>query len=135
MPQDRPVPGSAEDWLARAESDLALARAPLPKGAFYEDLCFHAQQAAEKAIKAIYQHYAKRFRYTHDLDELITGVQNEGIIIPSEVMEATLLTSYAWEARYPGLSEPVTVEEYREALRQAEPVLSWAVRVIKESKE
>ena len=24
MPQDRPVPGSAEDWLARAEGDLAL---------------------------------------------------------------------------------------------------------------
>jgi hypothetical protein len=42
MPQDRPLPGSAEDWLARAEGDLALARAPLPEGAFYEDLCFHA---------------------------------------------------------------------------------------------
>jgi HEPN domain-containing protein len=135
MPQDRLMPGSAEDWLARAEGDLALARAPLPQGAFYEDLCFHAQQAAEKAIKAIYQHYGKSFRYTHDLDELITGLQNEGIIIPSEVMEAALLTSYAWEARYPGLSEPVTVEEYREALRQAELVLSWAVRVIKEPKE
>lgn len=40
MPQDRPVPGSVEDWLARAEGDLALARAPLPEGAFYEDLCF-----------------------------------------------------------------------------------------------
>jgi HEPN domain-containing protein len=135
MLQDRLMPGSAEDWLARAEGDLALARAPLPKGAFYEDLCFHAQQAAEKAIKAIYQHYGKSFRYTHDLDELITGLQNEGIIIPSEVMEAALLTAYAWEARYPGLSEPVTVEEYREALRQAEVVLQWAVRIIKESNE
>jgi hypothetical protein len=50
MPQDRPVPGSVEDWLARAEGDLALARAPLPEGAFYEDLCFHTQQAAEKAL-------------------------------------------------------------------------------------
>jgi len=126
MSQDRLVPGSAEDWLARAEGDLALARVPLPQGAFYEDLCFHAQQAAEKAIKAIYQHYGKSFRYTHDLDELITGLQNEGIIIPSEIMEAILLTSYAWEARYPGLSEPVTVEEYREALRQSELVVNWA---------
>ena len=34
MPQDRPVPGSAGDWLARAEGDLALAQAPLPGGAF-----------------------------------------------------------------------------------------------------
>jgi len=132
MPQDRPVPGSAEDWLARAEGDLALARVPLPEGAFYEDLCFHAQQAAEKALKGVYQHHRRTFRYTHDLDELITGLQNEGIAVPPEVVDAALLTSYAWEARYPGLSEPVTIEEYRDALSQAEFVVSWAVKVIKE---
>jgi HEPN domain-containing protein len=57
MPQDRPVPGSAEDWLTRAEGDLALARAPLPEGAFHEDLCFHAQQAAEKSLKAVKSFY------------------------------------------------------------------------------
>ena len=70
MSQDRPLPGSAEDWLTRAEGDLVLARAPLPEGAFYEDLCFHAQQAAEKSLKAVYQHFGKRFRYTHELNEL-----------------------------------------------------------------
>jgi HEPN domain-containing protein len=131
MPPDRPLPGSAEDWLTRAEGDLALARVPLPEGAFYEDLCFHAQQAAEKSLKAVYQHFGKRFRYTHDLDELITGLRNEGIIIPIEVADAALLTSYAWEARYPGLSEPVTEEEFREALRQAELVVRWATGVIR----
>ena len=135
MPQDRPVPGSVEDWLARAEGDLALVRAPLPEGAFYEDLCFHTQQAPEKALKAVYQHCSRPFRYTHDLDELITGLQDEGISVPPEVADAALLTSYAWEARYPGLGEPVTIEEYREALRQAELVVSWAAKVIKEPKE
>ena len=131
MPQDRPLPGSAEDWLARAEGDLALARAPLPEGAFYEDLCFHAQQAAEKSLKAVYQHFGKRFRYTHDLDELITGLRNEGITVPIEVADAAILTSYAWEARYPGLNEPVTEKEFREALRQAELVIRWAKAVIR----
>jgi HEPN domain-containing protein len=131
MPQDRPLPGSAEDWLARAEGDLALARVPLPEGAFYEDLCFHAQQAAEKSLKAVYQHFGKRFRYTHDLDELIIGLRSEGMIIPIEVTDAALLTSYAWEARYPGLSEPVTEEEFRRALRQAELVVRWATEVIR----
>ena len=65
MPQDRPIPGSAQDWLVRAKGDLALARTPLPEGAFYEDLCFHAQQAAEKALKAVYRHRGWSFRYTH----------------------------------------------------------------------
>jgi hypothetical protein len=54
--------------------------------------------AAEKAIKAIYQHYGKSFRYAHDLDELITGLQNEGIIIPGEVRETTLLAGMCAES-------------------------------------
>ena len=53
MQQDRPAPGSPRDWLLRARGDLALARAPLPEGGFYDDLCFHAQQAAEKALRTV----------------------------------------------------------------------------------
>ena len=131
MPLDKPVPGSAEDWLARAEGDLALAKVPLPEGAFHEDLCFHAQQAAEKALKAVYQHQGKRFRYTHDLEELISGLRDQGIDVPPEVEAAAPLTSFASEARYPGLSEPVTEQEYQEAVRQAETVLRWARESIK----
>ena len=44
--------------------------------------------------------------------------------MPTEISGAVLLTSYEWEARYPGLSEPVTIEEYHEALRQAEVVVA-----------
>ncbi len=45
MPPERQMPGSPDDWVRRARSDLALAKIPLPEGALYEDLCFHAQQA------------------------------------------------------------------------------------------
>ena len=51
MPPDKHVPGSANEWLTRAKGDLALARVPLPEKAFYEDLCYHAQQAAEKSFE------------------------------------------------------------------------------------
>jgi len=44
--------------------------------------------------------------------------------------EATILTSFAWEARYPGLSEPVSDEEYREAIRHAQAVMTWAEKEI-----
>ena len=53
MPQDRPTPGTPQDWLARARSDLALACLPLPQGAFYEDLCFHAQAVVSWAEEEI----------------------------------------------------------------------------------
>ena len=100
MPQDRPIPGSAEDWLARARGDLAIAKVPLPVGAFFEDLCFHAQQAAGKALNAVYQHHEWPFSYTHDLDELIAGLKQYGLTIPKAVDEAVVLSSFAWVAKH-----------------------------------
>ena len=125
------IPGSAADWMARAKSDLAIAKMPLPEGALYEDLCFHAQQAAEKALKAVYQHHEWEFQYTHDLNKLMTGLEQQGIAVPERIIEADVLTRYAWESRYPYLGEPVTEEEYREAVRLAETVVIWAERLIR----
>ena len=67
MPQDKSIPGSPLDWLARAKGSLALAKQPKPEDAFWEDLCFQAQQAAEKAIKVVYQYKDLNFRFTHNL--------------------------------------------------------------------
>jgi HEPN domain-containing protein len=128
MPQDRSAPGTPQDWPTRAKSDLALARMALPPEALYEDLCFHAQQAAEKALKAVYQHHGWTFRYTHDLKELATDLASKGLIVPPEVDDAAVLTSFAWESRYPGLGEPVSEKEYRDAVRHAETVVAWAER-------
>lgn len=130
MPLEDRIPGSAADWLARAKGDLAIASADLPQGAFLEDLCFHAQQAVEKAFKAVYVYKGIAFRYTHDLDELACKLKNNGIDLPSEVMEATILTAYAWEARYPGVTEPVIQEEYEEAVAMASVVVEWADMII-----
>lgn len=50
----RPAPDSPRAWLERAHSDLALARAALTMpDVLLEDACFHAQQCAEKALKAL----------------------------------------------------------------------------------
>ena len=45
--------GSPYDWLNRARSNLIRAKQPKPDKVYWEDLCFDAQQAAEKAIKAL----------------------------------------------------------------------------------
>ena len=130
MRRPKHAPGTPEDWLARAEGDLALAKVALPEGGYYEDLCFHAQQAAEKAIKAIYVRHGLTFRYTHDLGELMANLREAGIRVPPEVTDASILTGYAWEARYPGTSEPVTEEEYKDAVSMAENVVKWARKEI-----
>lgn len=131
MPANRPTPGSPEDWLNRARGDLALARAPLPEGGFYEDLCFHAQQAAEKALKSVYVKHGWTFRYVHDLDELTTGLKRHGLEVPASVEEAVILTPYAFEVRYPSFAEPLTEEERRRAVVLAERVVEWAEKFVK----
>lgn len=122
------IPGSPSDWLMRARADPALATAPLPTGALYEDLCFHAQQAAEKAIKAVYRKNAPTFRYTHDLKEPLAALRKAGVLIPDDVEESAILLNYAHQFRYPGLEEPVTKEEDEEAL--AGRVVQWAAAIV-----
>lgn len=63
--------GSPEDWLLRAHSDLALACGRLRRSVLPEDLCFHAQQAVEKSLKAVLISRGIDFPRTHNLRMLI----------------------------------------------------------------
>ncbi len=125
MPPESKI-GSAADWLKRARSNLALARQPRTEEIFWEDLCFETQQAAEKALKAVMIAKGIRFRFVHDLAELITLLENNGLCVPEEIKRSVILTGYAVDARYPGPAEAVTEEEFREALSLSEAVVNWA---------
>jgi len=130
VPPERGIPGSPADWLIRARSDLALAKMPLPEDALYEDLCFHAQQAAEKAIKAVFRAHRLEFRYTHDIADLLNGLRKENIEIPENVYDAVDLTEFAWGGRYPGWDELISEAEYRHAVSLAERVVRWAESLV-----
>jgi HEPN domain-containing protein len=125
-------PGRADAprrWLQNARGDLSMARVPLPEDATYEMLCFHAQQAAEKAIKAVLLAKGVDFPFTHNLQLLIDRIPS-GVDVPPQVTRAVDLTPYAVITRYPGENEPVSEEEYRESLQLAEEVVKWAESVI-----
>jgi HEPN domain-containing protein len=61
--------GTPEEWLRRAKGNLALAKQRKPKEAYWEDLCFETQQAAEKAVKAVLMSSGIDFPKTHDIGE------------------------------------------------------------------
>lgn len=130
MPADRDIPGSPEEWLTRAQAALALACVELPPGGVYEDLCYQAQQAAEKAIKAVCQYRGVRFTYTHNLARLLAELSQSGLRIPDVVNDALPLTDYAHETRYPGTYESVSAQEHAQAVRAAEAVVAWAEKLI-----
>jgi HEPN domain-containing protein len=95
-----------------------------------EDLCFDAQQAAEKAIKAVLLKRRVRFPFIHDLGDLLDIVQKAGESVPRSVRDAGRLTRFAVVTRYPGIAEPVSQEDYKRSIRIAERVLRWAERLV-----
>jgi HEPN domain-containing protein len=118
-------------WLQHARSNLQLAeRGGKIKGVMLEDLCFNAQQAAEKALKAVCIQQGVDFPKTHSLVRLMDLIESNGIVIPESVKAADILTQYAVQARYPGWVEEVTPEEYRNALGLAAKVVFWAEKFL-----
>lgn len=135
MPQrDEIKAGTAADWLARAKSNLARASSPRPEGVLWEDLCFDAQQAAEKSLKAMLCSSGVGFRPVHDIGELIETLAAAGVQIPESIRKASELTAYAVQTRYPGEYERVTEEEFVEALKTASAIVKWAQTAISNGK-
>ncbi len=124
-PPERFAHDDPREWMNRARSNLARARLRVPE-AYLEDLCFDAQQAAEKAIKAVMMSRGIEFPYTHDIAHLLGVLSVDGLTVADSVLRATKLTPFAVHTRYPGLDEPVEEPEYLEAVEIAEAVVRWA---------
>ena len=124
-PRERFPPDDPREWMNRARSNLAKAKACVVD-VYWEDLCFDAQQAAEKAIKAVLIHHGVEFPYVHDLNRLLALLETRGLAIPDAVRRAARLTRYATITRYPGVPEPVSEAQYREAVASSEAVVHWA---------
>jgi HEPN domain-containing protein len=131
MSPARRDPTDPREWLRRAASNLARARAGRPgPEVLYDDLCFDAQQAAEKAIKAVLVHRSIDFPKTHDIARLLTIAAQAGIPVGNELPDAAALTPYAAAGRYPTSWGDTEESEYRDAVRLAERVVRWAESVI-----
>lgn len=126
--------GSPEDWLRHAKADLALATSPLPRDGLYSTLCFHAQQAVEKSVKAVLVFRGIDFPKVHSLTRLIDLLPAD-IERTSRLIQSARLTVYATIFRYPGENdEPdISTDKYREAVRLAETVFKWASELIVKS--
>jgi len=104
------------EWIEKAEQDYRTAEREMRvhKAPSYDVICFHAQQCAEKYLKALLVQQQIPFRLIHDLEVLL------GLAVPlSPDLNAIrdkclLLNDYAVEFRYPGQS--ATKEEARAAI-------------------
>ena len=123
--RERFPPDDPREWLNRARSNLAIAKNRVPD-AYLEDLCFEAQQAAEKAIKARLMSLDIDFPYVHDLAYLLSLLEDNGASLSDTVRKCVILTPYAVLTRYPAPARPLTLEEYMIAVEIADAVVRWA---------
>ena len=112
-------------WARYAEQDWQLAasllrRKQLPTVA----ICFHAQQSAEKYLKALLISQRLEFPKTHDLATLNSLCEHQGILTGFSPRLLALLSDYAVVARYPG-NEP-SPEEAQEAVEIARYIRKFA---------
>ena len=112
-------------WAERAEEDFILARSALKrKQPLNYGVCFHAQQCAEKYMKALLIFKGADFPKTHDLLMLNGLCSSNGIFLEINSKHLNTLTDYAVRTRCPG-NDP-TVDDAKEALALAKLVRSFA---------
>jgi len=109
-------------WLARADEDLGVAKVLLTEDAPYAAAAaFHAQQTAEKALKALLAWHQVEFPKTHvgALLDLLATVDSP---LAESLREAPTLNPYGVDVRYPGDIPPTTVRDAHRAVETAAKV-------------
>ena len=92
----------SSDWLLDALEDLDVARILAREGK-YARSCFHAHEAAEKAVKALLIRLAGRYEVIHSVEELLR-IAKERIDIPEELFgSASRLDAFYIPPRYPNV--------------------------------
>jgi HEPN domain-containing protein len=90
-------------WLARAREDMKAAEILSgPDASAWAAAAFHAQQAAEKYLKALLVEHQIEFARTHDLGQLLDLLASRSLSLAESLRGAEALSMYAVEARYPG---------------------------------
>ena len=113
-------------WLTLADEDLTMAALALRQGV-YRQVCFHAQQAGEKALKAFLLARRGTYPKSHSLEQLLLSDLSNDLLEWRAACRRLdmyyLPTRYA-DALPEGAEEEVTQEEAQASLKDARDVVA-----------
>ncbi len=120
------MPERSADWMAQAKRDLS-ASASLGANGYYEWACFVAEQAAEKALKAVFQSMHGEVR-GHNLSEMLPYLG----VVPREIDRAARrLEKLYLNSRYPDNLPSGSPQDYffqedaEQAMADAGTIIEW----------
>ena len=111
------------EWIAVADEDLRVAQhtLSLPSNCPHRMVAYHAQQSAEKYLKAYLVWRGVDFPYTHNIARLRELCMTLGEWA-AKLEDADELSPFATTARYPGESLVVSETDARQSVVIAESV-------------
>jgi len=108
------------EWVRKAEGDFNAATHLFEGGENYLfQTAFHAQQSAEKYLKALLVWHQIEFPKTHDIGKLIGRASDVDEDLATALTEAETLTPYGVDYRYPGDYPEVTTDDAARAVALA----------------
>jgi len=130
MPPDEVVE-TAEMLLKKARIDMGTIKEMMNSPDFYNSILgFHAQQAIEKAIKAVMVFKEIKLVRTHNLDELVEICKEASIEVPGISTSLDRITLYAVEERYIEIVSEDDVLNRKQLYADVTKIINWAEGII-----
>src|SRR3990172_1904708 len=91
-----------DEWIAKAENDFEFARTIFAEEKeYYDQICFHFQQSAEKYLKAYIIARGLGFEKTHDLPLLLQRCRRKDPTFDALKSSCDYLNAFYIRSRYP----------------------------------
>lgn len=117
---------AVEEWLVKADEDYQYAKASLDEGlTFYDQICFHFHQAAEKYLKAYIVAKELEFRKIHDLTKLLQICEAHDNAFKNLTDAVNELNPFYIESRYPGFTNFTDRARSENAMSMVEKIASF----------
>jgi len=120
----------AQVLLRKARGDELTVRALLREEVPDEVVGFHAQQAVEKALKAVLAARGIDYAFSHDIAYLDDLLASNGIEVPEAVRAAEELRPWAAEFRYEDPAGCTAALDRERARDQAGAAIGWASGIV-----
>lgn len=114
-------------WLTDAEAEFRMAGLAGTEPVLAGRVCFFAQQASEKLLKAVLIFLQIQYPFTHKLDEILALIPPDWPV-KSEFGDLDWLSAWAVKGRYVGDWEPAGLEEAADALEIAQAIREAVLR-------